>query len=44
MCLLNILRTIHGDDVEDPRSVPFNVDVAYVAAGGMSYLVPRKRK
>jgi hypothetical protein len=42
MYLLNILqewytqelRKIHGDDLEDPRSVPFNLDDAYVADGG----------
>jgi hypothetical protein len=42
MYLLNILqeqstqelRKIHGDDLEDPRSVHFNLDVAYVAGGG----------
>jgi hypothetical protein len=42
MYLLNILqeqytqelRKIHGDDVEDPRSMPFNPDVVYVVGGG----------
>jgi hypothetical protein len=28
------LRKIHGPRLEDPRSVPFNVDVAYAAGGG----------
>jgi hypothetical protein len=28
------LRKIHGDDVEDPRSMPFNPDVVYVVGGG----------
>jgi hypothetical protein len=28
------LRKIHGDDLEEPRSVPFNPDAAYVAGGG----------
>jgi hypothetical protein len=28
------LRKIHGPDVQDPRSVPFNVDAAYAMRGG----------
>jgi hypothetical protein len=28
------LRKIHGPNLEDPRSVSFNVDVAYAADGG----------
>jgi hypothetical protein len=28
------LRKIHGSELEDPMSVPFNVDVAYAAGGG----------
>jgi hypothetical protein len=31
------LRKIHEDDLEDPRSVPFNPDVVYVAGGGTSH-------
>jgi hypothetical protein len=42
MYLLNILqerytqelRKIHGDKLEDSRSVPFNPDAAYVVGGG----------
>jgi hypothetical protein len=40
--LLNILqerytqefKKIHGPELEDPRSVPFNVDAAYASGGG----------
>jgi hypothetical protein len=28
------LRKIHGLELEDPRSMPFNVDAAYAAGGG----------
>jgi hypothetical protein len=28
------LRKIHGPQLEDPRSMPFNVDVAYATGGG----------
>jgi hypothetical protein len=28
------LRKIHKPELENPRSVPFNVDVAYAAGGG----------
>jgi hypothetical protein len=28
------LRKIHGDDLEDPQSMPFNSDVAHVAGRG----------
>jgi hypothetical protein len=28
------LRKIHGPQLEDPRLVPFNIDVAYAAGGG----------
>jgi hypothetical protein len=28
------LRKIHGPEVQDPRSFPFNVDVAYALGGG----------
>jgi hypothetical protein len=28
------LRKCHGPHLEDPRLVPFNVDVAYAAGGG----------
>jgi hypothetical protein len=28
------LRKIHGPELEDPRSMLFNVDAAYVAGGG----------
>jgi hypothetical protein len=28
------LKKIHGPKLEDPRSVPFNVDTAYVMGGG----------
>jgi hypothetical protein len=31
--MLYMLRKIHGDDLEYPRSVPFNPDAAYVAGG-----------
>jgi hypothetical protein len=42
MYLLNILqewytqelKKIHEDDIEDPQSVPFNPDAAYVAGEG----------
>jgi hypothetical protein len=42
MYLLNILqerytqelRKIHGDDLEDPRSVPFNPDAVYAVGRG----------
>jgi hypothetical protein len=28
------MKKIHGIELEDPRSVPFNVDVAYAAGEG----------
>jgi hypothetical protein len=28
------LKKIHGPELEDPRLVPFNVDVAYAMGGG----------
>jgi hypothetical protein len=28
------LKKIHGPELEDPRSVPFNVDTAYALNGG----------
>jgi hypothetical protein len=28
------LKKIHGPELEDPRSVPFNVDVAYALGRG----------
>jgi hypothetical protein len=28
------LRKIHGPQLEDPRSVPFNIDVVFAAGGG----------
>jgi hypothetical protein len=28
------LRKIHRPELQDPRLVPFNVDVAYTAGGG----------
>jgi hypothetical protein len=28
------LKKIHRQKLEDPRSVPFNVDVAYAVGGG----------
>jgi hypothetical protein len=28
------LKKIHEPELEDPMSVPFNVDVAYVVSGG----------
>jgi hypothetical protein len=28
------LKKIHVPELEDPRSVPFNVDVAYATGGG----------
>jgi hypothetical protein len=28
------LRKVPGPELQDPRSVPFNVDVSYVAGGG----------
>jgi hypothetical protein len=28
------LRKIHGPQLEDPRSMPHNVDVVYAAGGG----------
>jgi hypothetical protein len=28
---------IHGPELEDPRSVPFNIDVAYATGGGISH-------
>jgi hypothetical protein len=29
-----VLKKIHGPALEDPRSVPFNVDVVYAVGGG----------
>jgi hypothetical protein len=28
------LKKIHGPELEDPRSVPFNVDAVYASNGG----------
>jgi hypothetical protein len=28
------LRKIHGPDIEDSRSVPFNIDATYAVGGG----------
>jgi hypothetical protein len=28
------LRKIHGSDLEDSKSVPFNIDATYVVGGG----------
>jgi hypothetical protein len=28
------LRKAHGPELQDPRSVPFNIDTAYVVGGG----------
>jgi hypothetical protein len=28
------MRKIHGPELQDPRTVPFNVDIAYAAGGG----------
>jgi hypothetical protein len=30
-------RKIHGPALEDPWSVPFNIDVAYATGGGTPY-------
>jgi hypothetical protein len=45
MYLLNImqerytqeLKKIHGPELEDSRSVPFNIDDAYASGGGTSH-------
>jgi hypothetical protein len=45
MYLLNILqerytqkfKKIHGSKLEDPRSVPFDVDAVYAMGGGTSH-------
>jgi hypothetical protein len=31
------LRKIHGPELEDPRSMSYNIDTMYVAGGGTSY-------
>jgi hypothetical protein len=31
------LKKIHGPELEDPRSVPLNVDVVYAVGGGTSH-------
>jgi hypothetical protein len=31
------MRKIHGPQVQDLRSVPFNVDAAYAMGGGTPY-------
>jgi hypothetical protein len=31
------LRKIHGSEVQDLRSVPFNVDDAYATGGGTTH-------
>jgi hypothetical protein len=28
------LRKVHGPELQDPMSVPFNVDIAYATGGG----------
>jgi hypothetical protein len=31
------LKKIHGPELEDPRLVPLNIDVAYASGGGTPY-------
>jgi hypothetical protein len=31
------LRKIHEPELQDPRSVPFNIDVAYAMGGSTSH-------
>jgi hypothetical protein len=33
-CYTEELRKIHRPELEDPRSMPFNVDAAYAVGGG----------
>jgi hypothetical protein len=31
------LRKVHGQELQDPRTVPFNVDAMYAAGRGTSH-------